>query len=169
MYIIFVVNEFARSRKDTGFVVSSFTLSDGESMKRDPFCKLAIANKFLAIITYIQFWTMIECGLGVMVVCLPTLQRPIRAVFIKMSPTSIISAFRSAFTTPSLTREAANEPSVYLLDRLDRSGKPSTSRSNVYAASDGVRQTDIAVAPDLERNEEMRHNIIHVQHEVEQY
>lgn len=180
MYIIFVVNEYTKSHKNTGFLVNSFKLSDGESMKCKPFFKLEIANRPLAIITYIQFWTMIESGLGVIVVCLPTLQRPLRAVFIKMSQTSAASVFRSSIfrssifrsgvTGPSVAAEANNERSVYLLDRLEREGKSSTSQSNVYAASDGVLQTSsIAVASELQRNEDMPKNVIHVQHEVEQH
>ncbi|KAK9776046.1 putative Integral membrane protein [Seiridium cardinale] len=92
------------------FVVNAFAQSDGEK-----------------IITYLLFWTMIECGLGLMVVCLPALRAPMRTFFTAISPGSLISGITSGFTTRSLNTEGSLEAGVYRLDSVNQSHKALTS------------------------------------------
>ena len=108
---------------------------------------------------------MIECGLGVIVVCLPTL----RSLYGKMSPGSILSGLKSAFTLRSLQSHTNTEPGVHRLDSMDKSAKSSLSHSNLHGQDEGTMQTYIVGAHDLERQVNLPGSGIRVKNEVEQY
>ncbi|TGO33320.1 hypothetical protein BHYA_0252g00010 [Botrytis hyacinthi] len=130
------------------YIVNAFSQSDGETL-----------------VTYLLFWTMIECGLGVIVVCLPTL----RSLYGKVSPGSILSGIKSALAMRSLESHAISEPGIQRLDSLDQSGKSSSSRSNLRGKNEGTLETYIVAAHDLEQQGTLSRHEIRVRDEVEQY
>lgn len=57
-----------------------------------------------ALVTYLLFWTMIECGLGVIVICLPSL----RPMYKKRELNSLINSFkRYLYRIPTSTTSSA--------------------------------------------------------------
>ncbi|KAI9148250.1 hypothetical protein HJFPF1_12078 [Paramyrothecium foliicola] len=108
------------------YVVNAFAQSDGEQ-----------------IITYLLFWTMIECGLGLVVVCLPTLRAPMRTLFTAISPGSLISGIKSVFTTRSLKSEGSLELGVYRLDSVNQSHKALTSDWSRHAPTEEALHTSV--------------------------
>ncbi|RAH82874.1 hypothetical protein BO86DRAFT_447469 [Aspergillus japonicus CBS 114.51] len=99
-------------------VVNAFAESDGETL-----------------ITYLLFWTMVECGLGVIVICLPSL----RSVYSTMGFCSLVNGLKSLLhrnstsTTSGATRlnslsTSVNSTSSYLtLSHIWLSGRTKTS------------------------------------------
>ncbi|TEY52003.1 hypothetical protein BOTCAL_0261g00030 [Botryotinia calthae] len=130
------------------YIVNAFSQSDGETL-----------------VTYLLFWTMIECGLGVIVVCLPTL----RSLYGKVSPGSILSGIKSALAIRSLESHGSLEPGIQRLDSLDQSGKASSSRSNLRGRNEGTLETYIVATQDLEQQGTVSKHEIRVRDEVEQY
>lgn len=130
------------------YIVNAFAQSDGETL-----------------ITYLLFWTMIECGLGLIVVCLPTL----RSIYGKLSPRSIFSGIRSALAHQSLRSSSHISPGATRLDSLDKSGKSETSVANLYNKDEGTTQTYIVGAHDLEQQYTFPRAAIQVRSEVEQH
>jgi len=108
---------------------------------------------------------MIECGLGVIVVCLPTL----RPLYGKISPESIFSGIRSVFSLRSLSIRSGKEPNCQDLNSLDRSAASSLSRWNFRSDGDGTMLTSVVGAHDLESQDNLMLNGIEVKHEVVQY
>ncbi|KAK9423442.1 putative Integral membrane protein [Seiridium unicorne] len=137
------------------FVVNAFAQSDGEK-----------------IITYLLFWTMIECGLGLMVVCLPALRAPMRTFFTAISPGSLISGIKSVFTTRSLKTEGSLEAGVYRLDSVNQSHRALTSDWSRYAPMEGPLHTSVVGPTDSDhsvRQVKPMNGAIHVQSEMQQY
>ncbi|KAI0907704.1 hypothetical protein F4823DRAFT_601986 [Ustulina deusta] len=137
------------------YVINAFAHSDGEK-----------------IITYLLFWTMIECGLGLMVVCLPALRAPMRTFFTTISPGSLISGIKSAFTTRLLKTEGSLEAGVYQLDGVNQSYKMLTSDWSRYAPTEGALHTSVVGPTDsdyLVRQVKPMNVAILVQSETQQY
>ncbi|KAI0173526.1 hypothetical protein GGR52DRAFT_543322 [Hypoxylon sp. FL1284] len=137
------------------YVVNAFAQSDGEK-----------------IVTFLLFWTMIECGLGLMVVCLPALRAPMRSFFTAISPGSLISGIKSAFTTRSLKTEGSLDAGFYRLEGVNQSHKALTSDWNRYAPTEGALHTSVVGPTDsdhLVRPVEPMHGVIHVRSEMQQY
>lgn len=137
------------------YVVNAFAQSDGEK-----------------IITFLLFWTMIECGLGLMVVCLPALRAPMRTFFTAISPGSLISGIKSAFTTRSLKSEGSLEAGFYRLDGVNQSHKALNSDWSRYAPTEGALHTSVVGPTDsnhLVSQVEPMHGVIHVRSEMQQY
>lgn len=81
-------------------------------------------NRPKAIVTYLMFWTMIECGLSLIVICLPTL-RPLH-VLAKVTSYSILDSIRSTFSLQSFSkRQSADEE----IGRIDSLTKMTSSKS----------------------------------------
>lgn len=115
---------------------------------------------------------MIECGLGLMVVCLPALRAPMRTFFTAISPGSLISGIKSAFTTRSLKTEGSLEAGVYRLDSVNQSHKALTSDWSRYAPTEGPLHTSIVGPTDSDysvRHVKPMNGAIHVRSEVQQY
>jgi len=133
------------------YIVNAFAQSDGETL-----------------ITYLLFWTMIECGLGVIVVCLPTL----RSLYgkMKMSPGSILSGIKSAFTMRSLQSRSSTQPGTSGFESYVKSAKSSSDHStSTLRGDDATMHTYIVGAPDLEKQDNLPESGIQVRNEVEQY
>ncbi|MCJ1308350.1 hypothetical protein MMC25_002003 [Agyrium rufum] len=96
------------------YIVNAYAHADGETL-----------------ITYLLFWTMVESGLGVIVVCLPTLRSLYGTTF---SPGSILSGIRSAFSLWSVHSHSSSEPGVHRLHSLDKTAKSSTSYSDLHGS-----------------------------------
>lgn len=115
---------------------------------------------------------MIECGLGLMVVCLPALRAPMRTFFSAFSPGSLLSSIRSVFITRSLKTEGSLEAGVYRLSSLDQSGKASTSEWSRYAPTEGALHTSVVGPTDsdhLVTKKKLMNGAIHVRSEMQQY
>ncbi|KAF7539569.1 hypothetical protein G7054_g2059 [Neopestalotiopsis clavispora] len=137
------------------YVVNAFAQSDGEK-----------------IITYLLFWTMIECGLGLMVVCLPALGVPMRTFLTAISPGSLISGIKSVFTTRSLKTEGSLEAGVYRLDSVSQSHKELTSDWSCYAPTEGALHTSVVGPTDSDyssRQVKPMNGAIYVRKEMQQY
>ena len=96
------------------------------SVSEDHFSQPASANQAEALVTYLLFWSRVECGLGVIVVCLPTL----RSLYGSISPKSILSGIKSVFSLWSVQSHSSTEPGIHRLKSLDRLTKASSSRSD---------------------------------------
>lgn len=79
-----------------------------------PIC--TAANRLKAIITYLMFWTMTECGLNLIVICLPTL-RPLLA---KATPYSVLDSIRSTFSLQSCFKRQSADEEIGRIDSLTR-------------------------------------------------
>ncbi len=115
---------------------------------------------------------MIECGLGLMVVCLPALRAPMRTFFTTISPGSLISGIKSAFTTRLLKTEGSLEAGVYQLDGVNQSYKMLTSDWSRYAPTEGALHTSVVGPTDsdyLVRQVKPMNVAILVQSETQQY
>lgn len=115
---------------------------------------------------------MIECGLGLMVVCLPALRAPMRTFFSAISPGSLLSGIKSAFTTRSLKTEGSLEAGIYRLSSVNQSRKASTSDWSRYAPTEGALHTSVFGPTDsdhLVRQEKLTNGAIHVRSEMQQY
>ncbi|KAH6664862.1 hypothetical protein B0J14DRAFT_238113 [Halenospora varia] len=146
--ILTIASSAARMAIYIIYIVNAFAQSDGETL-----------------ITYLLFWTMIECGLGLIVVCLPTL----RSIYGKLSPRSIFSGIRSALAHQSLRSSSRISPGATRLDSLDKSGKSETLVANLYNKDEGTTQTYIVGAHDLEQQYTFPRAAIQVRSEVEQH
>lgn len=115
---------------------------------------------------------MIECGLGLVVVCLPALRAPMRSFFTAMSPGSLLSGIRSAFTMRSLKTEDSLEAGVYRLSSVNQSSKEAHSDWDHYAPTEGALHTSVVGPTDsdrLVRQEKLTNGAIHVRSEMQQY
>jgi hypothetical protein len=112
---------------------------------------------------------MIECGLGVIVVCLPTL----RSLYgkMKMSPGSILSGIKSALTMRSLQSRASTQPGDSRYDSYVKSAKSSSDHStSTLRGDEGTTHTYIVGAShDLEKQDSLPETGIQVRNEFEQY
>jgi len=108
---------------------------------------------------------MIECGLGVIVVCLPTL----RPLYGKISPESIFSGIKSVFSLRSLSIRSDTEPNLQDINSLNMSAASSLSRWDFRGQGDGTMETSVVGAHDLESQDNLTVNGIEVKHEVLQY
>lgn len=128
------------------FIVNAFAQSNGETL-----------------VTYLLFWTMIECGLGVIVACLPTL----RAVYSKLSPGSILSHIKSALAIRSLQSNLSTPSDNPNLPNNDGSAK-SSSDALTLSGDEGAIRTHIVAAHDLEKQDNLPQYGIQVRNDVEQ-
>ena len=80
---------------------------------------------------------MIECGLGVVVACLPTL-RPLLG---RISPDAIFSSFRSVFSLQSLRSRTTPDRSSIRLHSIDAS----TSSHTAFAHGEDQKTPQFAV------------------------
>lgn len=99
-----------------------------------------------ALITYLLFWTMIECGLGVIVVCLPTLRSLFGRWTLKITPGSLLSGIRNVLTLQSLSSNSEQRGSnFYAPDKMDN---PPYLLSNIHSGrlEEGTVQTHIVGA-----------------------
>lgn len=115
---------------------------------------------------------MIECGLGLMVVCLPALRAPMRTFFTAISPGSLISGIKSAFTTRLLKTEESLESGVYRLDSVNQSHKALAPDWSRYAPTEGALYTSVVGPTDsdyLVRQVKPTSGVIHVRSEMQQY
>lgn len=124
------------------YIVNAFAQSDGETL-----------------ITYLLFWTMVEVGLGLLVVCLPTL----RSLLGKASPGNIISDIKSAFSIRSLRSSPDSQSRSLRHESMDKTADPLTAGSNKSSNTSYA-----AVAADLEGQTPPKLGI-RVTREVEQY
>lgn len=108
---------------------------------------------------------MIECGVGLVVICLP----PLRSVYGKISPGSIINGIRSALAGRSIQSHTRTEAGIHHLNSLDRSAQSSTSRSNLRPQNEGAVQTYVVGAYDLEVQDQLPKAGIQIKNDVEQY
>lgn len=107
------------------YIVNAFAQSDGETL-----------------ITYLLFWTMIECGLGIIVVSLPTLRSLFGRWSLKISPGSILDSFRSVLTLQSLSTHSGQRGSrSYAVDKMEN---PPYLLSNAHGLEEVTIQTHIA-------------------------
>jgi hypothetical protein len=115
---------------------------------------------------------MIECGLGLMVVCLPALGVPMRTFLTAISPGSLISGIKSVFTTRSLKTEGSLEAGVYRLDSVSQSHKELASDWSRYAPTEGALHTSVVGPTDSDyssRQVKPMDGAIHVRKEMQQY
>ena len=96
---------------------------------------------------------MIECGVGVIVVCLPTLKHLLRTFYHKMSSSNIFTRIKSTSAKLSLLSSsgAGTEPDTHRLDSLDRPAKWGSSRTNLWGQDKGTVPTLAVRSHDLER------------------
>lgn len=107
-----------------------------------------------------------------MVVCLPALRAPMRTFFTAISPGSLISGIKSAFTTRSLKSEGSLEAGFYRLDGVNQSHKALNSDWSRYAPTEGALHTSVVGPTDsnhLVSQVEPMHGVIHVRSEMQQY
>lgn len=107
-----------------------------------------------------------------MVVCLPALRAPMRTFFSAISPGSLLSGIKSAFTTRSLKTEGSLEAGIYRLSSVDRSHKASTSDWDRYSPTEGALHTSVVGPTDSDhsvRQEKLTNGAIHVRSEMQQY
>ena len=116
------------------YIVNAFAQSDGES--RDPAqpCLKLLLTVNIALITYLLFWTMIECGLGVIVVCLPTLRSLLGRWTVKISPGSILSNIRNVWTLHSSTASNTEQRDSRFYG-FDKSDNPPYLLSNMQKST----------------------------------
>lgn len=116
---------------------------------------------------------MIECGLGLVVVCLPALRAPMRSFFTAISPGSLLSGIKSAFTTRSLKTEDSLEAGVYRLGGYSQSHKALNSDWSRYGPAEGTALHTSVVGPTdsdrLARQVKPKSGTIHVRSEMQQY
>ncbi|KAB8229910.1 hypothetical protein ETB97_002379 [Aspergillus alliaceus] len=131
------------------YVVNAFAQSDGETL-----------------ITYLLFWTMIECGLGVIVISLPSL-RPLYGAFLM---NSILSGIRSMWSMRPLKKRWSQDSGDVGLYNL-RSVNSNSLHSNFHAGKyDGNRNTyTVEAVHGSVRSYDGPQSGIHVKHEIEQY
>ncbi|OJZ84467.1 hypothetical protein ASPFODRAFT_62422 [Aspergillus luchuensis CBS 106.47] len=87
-------------------LINPFAQSDGETL-----------------VTYLLFWTMIECGLGVIVICLPSL----RPMYRKRALNSLVNSFEKyLYRNPQSTASSAIQ-----IDSLDGSANSNSSNVNL--------------------------------------
>jgi hypothetical protein len=95
-----------------------------------------------------------------------------RSFFTSMSPGSLLSGIKSAFTTRSLKSEGTIEGGVYKLDGFNHSRKALASEWSRYPPTEGALHTSV-VGPtgsdDLERQMKPMNGAIHVRSEMQQY
>jgi len=109
----------------------AFSQPDGESKSRRTLPLIFASTALItstALVTVLLFWSMIECGLGVFVACLPTL-RPLLG---RISPDAILSSLRSAFSLHSIRSLRSPERTSVRLDSLN----PSTSSHTVLGTAE---------------------------------
>jgi len=148
------------------FVVNAFDQPDGES--KDPHdspLTSIMRLQHLALITFLLFWTMIECGLGVVVVCLSTL----RSLYGKLFPGSIIRGIRSILGSGSQGVRESTAPGIHRLESIERSSDPYTSYPSVHSPHEGRIQTYIVGSHDLEGQKHLPKAGIRIKSQVEQY
>ncbi|KAA8644453.1 uncharacterized protein ATNIH1004_008657 [Aspergillus tanneri] len=131
------------------YIVNAFAQSDGETL-----------------ITYLMFWTMIECGLGVVVVCLPTL-RPLQRI---ISMDSIVSQIRGKLSLKSLPRRSSQDSGSIGLYNFGQSVNSTSTQSKAhYNTYSGSGNAYSAEAIRSARASDWSKPGIHVKHEIEQY
>jgi hypothetical protein len=113
---------------------------------------------------------MIECGLGVIVVCLPTLRSLFGRWTLKiLSPGSILSSIRNSLPLQSSSSNREQRGGrFYTFDKTDN---PPYLLSNIHTHSgleEGTIQTHIVRASDLEGRESVGSGI-RLKREVEQF
>jgi hypothetical protein len=95
-----------------------------------------------------------------------------RTFFSAISPGSLISGIKSAFTTRSLKTEGSLEAGVYRLDGVNQSHKALNSDWSHYTLTEGALHTSV-VGPtdsdDLVRQVKPMNGAIHVRSEMQQY
>lgn len=107
---------------------------------------------------------MIECGLGVVVVCLPTL----RSLYGNLFPGSIVRGIRSILGSGSqAVRES--KPGVHRLGSIERSSDPYKSFSDAHGPYEGTIQTYVVGSHDLEDQKHLPKTGIQIKNQVEQY
>ncbi|KAI9372946.1 hypothetical protein BJX61DRAFT_533580 [Aspergillus egyptiacus] len=129
-------------------VVNAFAESDGETL-----------------ITYLLFWTMIECGLGVIVICLPALRPLYRNISLDSLTNSIMSTWplRSlATTTGTGSHSVVTRP-----ESLDGSVNSTASWRLSRTWHNGRTKTSIVAEHDVLMSENLRGQKIYVRDEVE--
>lgn len=94
---------------------------------------LTAANRLKAIVTYLMFWTMIECGLSLIVVCLPTL-RPLLA---KVTPYSILNSIRSTFSLRSFSKQQSADEEIGRIDSFTRMTSSKSMRPDTPGFTSG--------------------------------
>lgn len=113
---------------------------------------------------------MIECGLGVIVVCLPTLRSLLGRWAFKVSPGSILSNLRNVLTLHSSSSNTEQRDSHFY--GYDKSDNPPYLLSNMQSSSAGEAgasvQTHIVAAHDSEGRESVGSGI-GLKREVEQF
>ncbi|KAL3481677.1 hypothetical protein BJX99DRAFT_253205 [Aspergillus californicus] len=127
-------------------VVNAFAQSDGETL-----------------ITYLLFWTMIECGLGVIVICLPAL----RPLYRRITLASITSSIKSTWPLRSLS---SGETGVTRSDSVNGSVNSTASLWNLSRTWYHGRTKTSIVAPaahDVLMSENLPPQKIYVRDEVE--
>ncbi|PCG89963.1 Hypothetical protein PENO1_101630 [Penicillium occitanis (nom. inval.)] len=109
------------------YIVNAFAQSDGETL-----------------ITYLLFWTMIECGLGVIVVCLPTLRSLFGRWTLKITPGSLLSGIRNVLTLQSISSNSEQRGSHFYA----KTDNPPYLLSNINSGrlEEGTVQTHIVGA-----------------------
>ncbi|KAL4912009.1 hypothetical protein BDW62DRAFT_36017 [Aspergillus aurantiobrunneus] len=130
-------------------VVNAFAESDGETL-----------------ITYLLFWTMVECGLGVIVICLPAL----RPLYSKIHLSALVSSVMSSINRPLKSNSTAS--GVPRFDSLDGSVDSTSSRWNLSRTShSGRTKTSIVAVRDVLTSEHQHlpgsERKIHIRDEVE--
>ncbi|OGM44989.1 hypothetical protein ABOM_005773 [Aspergillus bombycis] len=131
------------------YVVNAFAQSDGETL-----------------ITYLLFWTMIECGLGIIVICLPCL----RPLYVTFPARSILSSLRRMWSMRSLKKRWLQLSGDIALDDLGSLGNSACPNSNFQRhRSDGTSNTYAVEVRGSVKSYGGPKSGIRVEHELEQY
>ncbi|GFN11073.1 uncharacterized protein AtWU_00869 [Aspergillus tubingensis] len=128
---IWLLNISVRQRVGLGLVFLVGLLAIAASATRMAIYIAHLANPFAetdgeTLVTYLLFWTMAECGLGVIVICLP----PLRPMYSKIGLGSYISSLKRYL----YRRTKSTTSSTVRLNNLNSSVVPSSPSLNPIQA-----------------------------------
>ncbi|GLB08226.1 hypothetical protein AtubIFM57258_004114 [Aspergillus tubingensis] len=163
---IWILNISVRQRMALGLIFLVGLLAIAASATRMAIYIAHLINPFAqsdgeTLVTYLLFWTMIECGLGVIVICLPSL----RPIYRKRELNSLINSFKKyLYRNPQSTTSSAIR-----INSLNGSANSNSSNVNLVGPWHSGPTTSIAAGrkASMAQHPSNTEPRIHVMREIE--